>query len=1126
MTGLISWVVDRARMIAALAIFSVVAGLVAYVGLPKEGSPNIDIPVLYVSVGLPGVSATDAERLLVKPMEAKVQGIEGLKKMTGIASEGHASLLLEFDFDWDKTKTLADVRALIDEAKAEMPDDALEPTIKEVNLSALPILIVSLSGDAPQRAMQRLAKDLQREIEALKPVLEAGLAGEREELVEVLVDPLLLEAYDVTASELLAIVSRNNRLVAAGAMQSESGRFAVKLPGNFQSPQEILQTPVRVNGDRIVTIGDIATIRRTFDDAEGTARFNGAPTVALQVKKRTGENLIDTVDLVKATVERSVAAWPSALQAAVSVAYSMDESRQVKDMVRQLEGSVMLAVTLVIAVVVLTLGARSALLVGLSIPLSFLLAFALLGAFGMTVNNMVMFGLILAVGMLVDGGIVVAEYADRRLSEGAEPDEAYAEAARRMFWPIVSSTATTLSAFLPMLFWPGVPGQFMGHLPITLIFVLSASLIVALIYLPVIGGGVARVSAALGRGARGLGGVVGLRSASRPRPLAPAPGRTLFGRVLSLVVTNPVGPFLGIAGAVAAMIGVFAIYSEHGRGVEFFVDTEPERAIVHVRARGNLALAEKDRLVRAVESRILSVEGVEAAFAFAGSGGLEKMGDSGPKDAIGQIQIELAPWGTRPPGDDILAEIGRVGALVPGVFVEIAEQADGPEQGKPIQIRVEAEDWERLLSATAEIGARLRGVEGLVDVDDTLPLPGIDWEVRVDREAAGRDGADIETIGAIVQLVTRGALLDTIRPDDSDEEIDIRVRFPADQRLLSTLRGLNLRTEKGLMPLGNFIEIVPAPALAEITRLDGRRFLLVKADVAPGVNVNERIAAISSMLAADPIPGVITTFQGDQEEQAESQAFLMKAFAAALGLMFAILLAQFNSLYNSVLVLSAVVMSFTGVMIGMMVMDQTFSIIMTGTGVVALAGIVVNNNIVLIDTYREFSRTMPPLEAILRTGEQRIRPVLLTTITTMAGLAPMMFTASIDLTALGAGLRDLLGGGLFTVAGWAAFRSDVMTVGAPAALWWAQLATAVVFGLGSATVLTLVVTPAALAARVWFWRGVAALGAGAGLGPSRAERALRRWARRTAPPDILWDVEEPPAPPRVLPPRAYADAAE
>ena len=1084
MTGIVSWCTERARMVMALILVSVAAGLVSYFTLPKEGAPNIDIPVLYISVPLPGVSAADSERLLVKPLETELRGLDGLKQMTGVASENHAGLLLEFEFGWDKQATLADVRDKLEQAQAEFPEDAEEPTISEVNLSEFPVLVVSLSGTVPERTLLRLAKDLSRAVESDPRVLEAKLTGHREEMVEVLIDPLRLEALALTAEEVLSVVQRNNQLVPAGSVESETAAFAVKVPGAFETAADVYGLPIKVSGDRVVRLSDVADIRRTFEDASGEARYNGRKSISIQVSKRIGENIIETVEAARATVTAEMAAWPEPLRQAVTVDFSMDESRNVKDMVGQLEGSVLTAILMVMMVVLATLGFRSAVLVGLSIPCSFLLSFALMSAFGLPINNMVMFGLILAVGMLVDGGIVVVEYADKEIAAGTGPMRAYGAAAKRMFWPVVSSTATTLCAFLPMLFWPGMPGQFMGQLPITLIFVLSASLIVALIYVPVLGGVAGRIGRTLGRP---------IPRRRRPRAAPVGYRRSFFGRVIALIALNPAGPFLAIAAAVAFMAGVIVYYGENNNGVEFFVDVEPERAIVYVRARGNISLAEADRMVRSVEERIEGVEGVESVFAFSGVGGLQNKGGSeGPTDAVGQVQVELAPWNERPDGKAILAEIERRIAGLPGIVAELATQQEGPQEGKPLQLELKSPNWADLHRAAEIARARFEATEGLVDIDDTRPLPGIDWEITVDRAMAGRYGADVATVGPMVQLVTRGALVGTFRPDDSDDELEIRMRFPQEDRLLSTLDELKVSTERGPVPLSSFVERQPVPQLDQINRRDGERFFLVRADVAEGVSDIAKLEELEAWIAEeDPFPGTVSArFAGDREEQAESQAFLKYAFAGALGLMFVILLAQFNSLYNSVLVLSAVIMSVTGVLIGMIVMGQPFSIIMTGTGIVALAGIVVNNNIVLIDTFQELSAKMKPLEAIVRTAEARIRPVLLTTITTMAGLLPMVFATSLD------------------------FGAGRVAQGAPTALWWTQLATAVVFGLGIATVLTLVVTPAALAARIWVGRGVAALGEVLS-GRHRLRAADRKLARafaRQRGAELVWVPDEPPRP--------------
>jgi multidrug efflux pump len=1250
MTGLVDWAANRARMVLAFIALSLLAGGFAYFSLPKEGEPDIEIPALFVSVPFPGISAADSETLLVKVMETELSDLDGLKTMTSTASESYAGVALEFDFGWDKTKIMADVRDAMNTAEAQFPAGAEKYSIVEINFSEFPIIIVNLTGPVPERTMARVAKDLQDQLEGLEPVLEAGIAGNRDEMLEVIIDPLRLESYNVSASELIAVVQNNNQLIAAGEVETAQGTFAVKIPSSFDEPRDVYALPVKTNGDRVVTLGDLAQINLTFEDRLGTARFNGETTVALQVVKRKGFNLIDTATLVRETVEKAKANWPPELRTAVKVGTSNDQSRIVGSMVSQLEGSVLTAIALVMIVVLAALGTRAALLVGFAIPTSFLLCFVFLAVMGVTISNIVMFGLILAVGMLVDGAIVVVEYADKRIKEGTGPMHAYVEAAQRMFWPIVSSTATTLCAFLPMLFWPGVPGEFMGMLPVTLIFVLSASLIVALIYLPVMGGVTGRMSRMFGRTSDALrarlpwfaraalvpvalymmflgamqvlnphyllpdtatviaGEVFGVglflfaafcasvtlgaaRIERAPRKIRAGHTRTPFGLFTKFIAGNPIMPLITIGVVGIGVMTVFGLFATNNNGVEFFVESEPEQATVYVRARGNISLTEADNMVRQVEDIVMQHPGVVNVFSFAGDGGLntDSSGNSTPKDTVGQVQFETIPWEDRPTqtekwffgmlerqissvefdGDTVIDELNAELAKLPGFEAEILALAQGPASGKPVHLRLKGDDFEVLKDAAGIARDKFENTPALTLIEDSRPLPGIDWQIDVDVEKAGRYGADVATVGAMVQLVTRGVLLDTMRVDTSDEEIEIRVRLPEEDRVLSTLDTLKVRTRDGLVPLSNFISRKPVAKLAEISRVDQQRYFDVKADFLPAtvkfvtaagtpeaeilavahtvpedqgtgsaeqepgtfigpngaeydqlrlsegvsmdaltlaledgtlsavpINANERIAELTKWLETDPLPeGIAWEWTGDQEEQEESGAFLMNAFAGALGLMFIILLAQFNSFYNSFLVLIAVVLSTTGVLIGMMVMNQPFSIIMTGTGIVALAGIVVNNNIVLIDTYQEYSRYMPRIEAIVRTAEARIRPVLLTTITTMAGLAPMMFGLSLD----------FIGGGY--------------TINSPTALWWKQLATAVVFGLGIATVLTLIVTPSMLALRVWFttyvhWfaRLLAKLSMGSS---SKAAKdwALQRAARRLKAPEIIWtDPDLPLAP--------------
>ncbi|NCX59048.1 MAG: efflux RND transporter permease subunit, partial [Rhodobacteraceae bacterium] len=710
MTGIIDWASQRARMILALIIASLAAGIFSYTGLPKEGEPDIEIPALFISVVFPGISAADSETLLVRPMETELADLDGLKKMTATAAENYAGLALEFEFGWDKAKTMADVREAMNSAEALFPNGAEKYSINELNFSEFPIIIVNLTGDVPERTMTRVATKLQEEIEAMDAVLEAVISGNRDEMVEVTIDPLRLESYNVTAGELINVVQNNNQLIAAGEVDSNQGTFSVKIPSSFNEAQDIYDLPVKTNGDRVVTLGDLAKIKLTFVDRAGTARFNGENTVALQVVKRKGFNLIGTAKDVRSLVEKESQNWPTNLKAAVDVGTSNDQSRVVDSMVRQLEGSVLTAIALVMIVVLTSLGTRAALLVGFSIPTSFLLCFVLLGLMGVTISNIVMFGLILAVGMLVDGAIVVVEYADKRISQGTGPMKAYVEAAKRMFWPVVSSTATTLCAFLPMLFWPGVPGQFMGMLPVTLIFVLSASLIVALIYLPILGGVSGRLSRFFENSSDWLRNVLpwfirlllvpvivlslffSILQVVNPNlllsiepdklgPMASLPGvamfiasafmasivlgsveirkrqknvqagyrRTLFGYFIKFIAGNPVMPLVAIGGVIAFTSFIFTTFGKNNYGVEFFVEGEPEQAIVYVKARGNLSLTEKDILVRQAELIVNAHPGVESVFSFAGAGGLNQntAGATAPKDTIGQIQLETIPWENR-----------------------------------------------------------------------------------------------------------------------------------------------------------------------------------------------------------------------------------------------------------------------------------------------------------------------------------------------------------------------------------------------------------------------------------------------------------------------------------------------
>lgn len=1039
MTSAIEAILGRTRTVLTTMVLLVAAGIISFITIPKEADPDIPIPIFYISIVHHGISPEDAERLLIRPMETELRSLEGLEEITAIASQGHAGILLEFDVNFDKDAALQDVREKVDLARAELPGDTEEPVIREFNTSLFPVLIVTLSGDVPERTLYNAAQSLKDEIEAIPTVLQAELVGHREELLEIVIDPAKLESYNISQSELINIVSLNNRLVAAGNIDTGQGRFSVKVPGLFETREDVLNLPVKTSGEGVVKLSDVAEIRRTFKDADGYARFNGHPAIAIEITKRIGTNIIDNNVQVRKAVDDFTANWPEAIH----VNYTLDASDWIYRSLGSLQSSIATAIILVMIVVVAALGLRSAMLVGIAIPTSFMIGFFFLAASGYTVNMMVMFGMLLAVGMLVDGAIVVVEYADRKMSEGLDKREAYALASKRMFWPVTSSTATTLAAFLPMLLWPGVSGKFMSYLPITLIVVLSASLITALIFVPTIG-------TLFGKAETENDDVLKQLAGAETGDIRALPGLTgSYVRLLDRLIHYPGRVMAATGVAVVAIIWIFTIFNN---GVEFFVDTEPERAIVLISARGNLSADDTIALAQDVEKIVLNTEGVKTVFTRTAPGlgqGQGGGGDDVPNDLVGRMLIEFKPYEERRKGAVILEEIRQKASEIAGIRVEVRKQEDGPPTGKDIQIELTSTDYRKLLETTALIRTHLDSeVEGLINIEDGRPLPGVEWVMTVDREMAGRFGADVTSVGSVIQLVTNGILIGEYRPDDARDEVDIRARFPDNYRVLDQLDHLRVQTQQGLVPISNFVRREAKPQVSTIERINGYRRIMIKANTAidpetgEKLNIDAKVGEIVSWLETQNIDPVVNVkFRGASEEQEESASFLGGALIGALFLMFIILLTQFNSFYHSILTLSTVILSTLGALIGMVVTGQPFSVIMTGTGIVALAGIVVNNSIVLIDTYQRLREdAMDVVEAVLRTAGQRLRPIMLTTITTMFGLLPMALQINMD------------------------FVNREIVIGGPVSVWWVQLSTAIIFGLGFSTLLTLVLVPVLLAA--------------------------------------------------------------
>jgi len=1116
--NLIDYAISHARVFFGILIFIIAAGSSTYISIPKEAVPDVNIPIIYVSLSQKGISANDSERLLVKPIEDEVKTVEGIKEIRSTAYTGGGNVLLEFDAGFDADKAMDDIREKVDRAKGDLPNEADEPTVNEVNISAFPIILISLSGNLPDRTLQDLAENLQDEIETIPSVLEAKIGGKRNEQVDVIIDTLALEGYNINIENLINTVNQNNMMVSAGEQDTGDGSFNIKVPGLYETIDDVLDTPIKTFGDSVITFRDIAKVKRTFEDRKSYANVNGKNSVTIEVSKRVGENIIDTIKKIKEVSVQVTKDFPPS----VDISFSQDQSKTIQTMLNSLQNNVIAAIILVLIIILGALGVRSGFLVGVSIPGSFLSGILLLSIMGFTMNIVVLFALILSVGLLVDGAIVIVEYADRKIKEGLTIKESFAGASKKMARPIISSTATTLAAFVPLLFWPGLAGEFMKYLPITLICVLTSSLFMALLFVPVLGTiintiarvflqfviptllslilfnifsiltnyvdinglkipltiikylaslalfiftfikiipSVYKISESINKKQGNISESSKILSSESDVSVITLKGFIgSYAKLINFLLNHPAKV---IVSAILILVGVSFTYTKIGSGIEFFPEVEPELAKIVVYARGNLSAKEKRDYVSRVENIILKIQSKNNEFKniYALSGNISDQSEAS-EDFIGSISLEYNDWDKRRKSKVILNEILNKTKTIKGIKVESREQEGGPPTGKPINIKLTSPNKSLLLSESYRLKEFIDSYPELINIEDNFPAPGIEWEINVNRKQAAKFGANISTIGNVIKLATNGIKLGEYRPDDSNDSIPMYLRYPSEGRTLDIIQNLRVNTAVGLVPIANFVEIIANNRTGNIVRVNSKNAINIQADIEVGVYADAKVKEMEYVLGINnfppsfrgkPIenlkkfnldPRIKVQLIGENQDQKEAQDFLSKAFAVALFMMLMILLLQFNSFYSGFLILFSVVMSTTGVFIGLMITGQAFSIVMTGVGVIALAGIVVNNNIILIDTFDFLKNKMPTVrEAIIKTGAQRIRPVLLTTFTTVLGLLPMVTMTNVD------------------------FVTREITRGSPDTQWWVQLSTAIVFGLIFATILTLIVTPSALMLR-------------------------------------------------------------
>ena len=1116
--NLIDYAISHARVFFGILFFIIAAGSSTYISIPKEAVPDVNIPIIYVSLSQKGISANDSERLLVKPIEDEVKTVEGIKEIRSTAYTGGGNVLLEFDAGFDADKAMDDIREKVDRAKGDLPNEADEPTVNEVNISAFPIILISLSGNLPDRTLQDLAENLQDEIETIPSVLEAKIGGRRNEQVDVIIDTLALEGYNINIENLINTVNQNNMMVSAGEQDTGDGSFNIKVPGLYETIDDVLDTPIKTFGDSVITFRDIAKVKRTFEDRKSYANVNGKNSVTIEVSKRVGENIIDTIKKIKEVSVQVTKDFPPS----VDISFSQDQSKTIQTMLNSLQNNVIAAIILVLIIILGALGVRSGFLVGVSIPGSFLSGILLLSIMGFTMNIVVLFALILSVGLLVDGAIVIVEYADRKIKEGLTIKESFAGASKKMARPIISSTATTLAAFVPLLFWPGLAGEFMKYLPITLICVLTSSLFMALLFVPVLGTiintiarvflqfviptllslilfnifsiltnyvdinglkipltiikylaslalfiftfikiipSVYKISESINKKQGNISESSKILSSESDVSVITLKGFIgSYAKLINFLLNHPAKV---IVSAILILAGVSFTYTKIGSGIEFFPEVEPELAKIVVYARGNLSAKEKRDYVSRVENIILKIQSKNNEFKniYALSGNISDQSEAS-EDFIGSISLEYNDWDKRRKSKVILNEILNKTKTIKGIKVESREQEGGPPTGKPINIKLTSPNKSLLLSESYRLKEFIDSYPELINIEDNFPAPGIEWEINVNRKQAAKFGANISTIGNVIKLATNGIKLGEYRPDDSNDSIPMYLRYPSEGRTLDIIQNLRVNTAVGLVPIANFVEIIANNRTGNIVRVNSKNAINIQADIEVGVYADAKVKEMEYVLGINnfppsfrgkPIenlkkfnldPRIKVQLIGENQDQKEAQDFLSKAFAVALFMMLMILLLQFNSFYSGFLILFSVVMSTTGVFIGLMITGQAFSIVMTGVGVIALAGIVVNNNIILIDTFDFLKNKMPTVrEAIIKTGAQRIRPVLLTTFTTVLGLLPMVTMTNVD------------------------FVTREITRGSPDTQWWVQLSTAIVFGLIFATILTLIVTPSALMLR-------------------------------------------------------------
>lgn len=1007
----------RQPLVMITLLLIVVAGLYSYAKLPREAAPDIQIPYIFVTTDYEGVAPEDMEKLVTVPLERKLKGLEGVEELTSQSDDGKSTIAIKFLPSIDIDDALQKVRDKVDQASGDLPSDLEDdPVVSEMNFSDMPIIQVVLSGPFSLKRLKVFAEEMEDRFESIPGVLDARIIGGLEREIHVEFDLDRVGAYKVPFTAMLQSVERGNVNMPGGSMDIGDMRYQVRVPEDFRSPAEIDSIVAFVRDGKPVYLRDVAAIRDHYKDQTSLSRLNGENAVTLQVVKRTGENIIKINDSIAAVVEEMRLLLPPTL----TISLTADMAEDIRSMVADLENNILTGLILVLGVVLIFIGGRSAVFVSVAIPVSMLITFALLRLLGITLNMVVLFSLILALGMLVDNGIVIVENIYRHMQEGKDRFQAALDGTSEVAWPVITSTLTTVAAFFPMIFWPGIMGGFMSFLPKTVILALLGSLFVALVVNPVLS---ARYqTAAMPRFAADGSQA---RSRSKKAYLWLLTW-SLDNRTVVLIVSTCL--FFGSALA----------FGRFGKGVEFFPETEPKRAYANLKLPVGTNLEATDRLIRVIEDVCAEYDDVRYVIGGTGAATGGDFGGGGSGTHLGSVTLDFKPIGERSrPSSEIVAEVrDRLGAMITGAELRVEKQDEGPPTGDPVSLEIYGEDMQVLAGIVEGVRSIMRDIPGIVDMKDNLVTGKPEIQIRVDKEKTALLNLDTFTVAYTVKAAINGAKVGVFR--EGKDEYDIVAKLPRkDRESVEALRRITVSGPGGEpVPLTTLASVELASGLGAINHKDQKRVVTVSSDVS-GRLANDIIRELDGKLAAMSWPrGYTYSFAGEQEEQRKAEEFLSEAFVAAIFLIFMVLVAQFNSMVTPLIVLTSVVLSFIGVFGGLLVTGMAFGIIMTGVGVISLAGVVVNNAIVLIDYFEQLkARGMQTREALLEAGLTRFRPVLLTAVTTILGLLPMALGISFDF-----------------------FRMELVTE-SESAQWWGPMAVAVIFGLLVATLLTLVVVP-------------------------------------------------------------------